>query len=73
MATIVIHPEKDQLKPVKAFLKALNVTFEEKKEEKLPQHVIDGIQKGQEDIKAGRSISFDELKHRLAACQKALR
>ncbi|WP_285008196.1 DUF2683 family protein [Pedobacter faecalis] len=66
MATIVVHPEKDQLKAVKAFLKALNVPFEEK-EEKLPQHVIDGIQKGQEDIKAGRSISFDEFKHRLAS------
>ncbi len=67
MATIVVHPPKEQLKTVKAFLKAINVPFEEKKEEKLPKHVLDGIKEGEKDIQAGRSISFEEFKHQLAS------
>jgi hypothetical protein len=67
MTTIVVHPKKDQLKTLKAVLKALDMRFEEKKEEKLPQHVIDGIKRGQEDLKAGRSITLDQFSERISA------
>lgn len=67
MTTIVVHPKKDQLKTLKAVLKALDMRFEEKKEEKLPQHVIDGIKRGQEDLKAGRSITLDHFSERISA------
>ena len=58
MGTIVIHQEKDQLKAVKAFLKALNVPFEENKEEQLPAHVIAGYKKSQLDVAEGRVYKF---------------
>ena len=67
MTTIVVHSKKDQLKTLKAVLKALDMRFEEKKEEKLPQHVIDGIKRGQEDLKAGRSITLDQFSERISA------
>ena len=35
--------------------------------EDLPTHVIEGIKRGQADIKAGRSISLEKFKKRLAA------
>ncbi len=58
MATIVVHPEKEQLKAVKAFLKALNVPFEEKKEEKLPNYVIEGFRDSQKDFAEGRFTKY---------------
>ncbi|WP_285008583.1 DUF2683 family protein [Pedobacter faecalis] len=58
MATIVVHPQKDQLKAVKAILKALKVPFEETKGEKLPQHVLDGMKISDQQISAGRVKKF---------------
>jgi hypothetical protein len=58
MATIVVHPEKDQLKTLKAILKALNMPFEEKKGEKLPKHVIDAIKISDQQITEGRVKKF---------------
>ncbi len=69
METYVVHPDKFQEKALKAFLKALEVPFEIKKEASLPAHVISGIRKGQEDIKAGRSISLEEFKEKIAIIQ----
>lgn len=69
METYVVHPDKFQEKALKAFLKALEVPFEIKKEASLPVHVISGIRKGQEDIKAGRSISLEEFKEKIAIIQ----
>ena len=65
METIIIHPTKSQEKAVIAFLEALKVPFE-KKEELLPTYVSEGITRGQEDIKAGRTISLDEFKRQRA-------
>lgn len=56
---------KAQEKTVTTFLKALNVQFE-KKEEVLPPHVLAGIKKGQEDINAGNTFSYDEFKQQLS-------
>lgn len=67
METFVVHPYKYQEKALRAFLEALEVPFEIKKEESLPDHVVKGIRKGQEDIKLGRSLSLDEFKLKLSS------
>ncbi|MFC5283221.1 DUF2683 family protein [Pedobacter alpinus] len=62
METLIIHPEsKEQLTAVKAFLKALKISFEKK------ENVNDGyneefsakIIKGREDIKNGKGITLE--------------
>ena len=58
MNTIVAHPPKEQLKAVKAFLKAINVPFEEKKAEKLPAYVVDGFKESQKDFAEGRFKTY---------------
>jgi len=65
METLIVYPTKTQEKAVKAFLQALNVQFE-KKDEVLPKHVLEGIKKGQEDIKAGDTFTYDEFKQQLS-------
>ena len=62
---LIVYPTKAQEKAVTAFLKALNVQFE-KKQEILPPHVLAGIKKGQEDIKAGDTFTYDEFKQQLS-------
>jgi len=47
---------------MKAFLEALEISFVKDDEEALPQHVLDGIARGQADIEAGRFITFEEFK-----------
>jgi hypothetical protein len=67
METFVIHPDKQQGKALRAILKALNVPFEiTTHDEVLPEHVIKGIKRGQDDVKAGRSITLNEFKQRLS-------
>lgn len=65
METYLVHPDKLQEKAVKAFLEALEVPYEIKKDLPLPEHVINGIKKGQEDIKAGRTITLAEFEKRI--------
>ena len=62
METLHVYPKKGQQKVVEAFLEALKVPFE--KQEVLPDHVLQGIQKGKEDIKSGRTITLDEFENR---------
>ena len=66
MATYVVYPTDEQEKVIKAFLEALEVSFfkDDDDEQKLPQHVLDGIAEGQADMKAGRFITFEEFKKR---------
>ncbi|GGI22629.1 DUF2683 family protein [Pedobacter mendelii] len=66
METYLVHPNKIQEKALKAFLKALEVPYEINSNEALPAHVIAGIKKGKEDIKSGKSLSFDEFKEKIA-------
>lgn len=68
MSTIVIHPTEEQEKIVKAFLDALDIPFA-KDEEELPPQVIAGIERGREDFKAGRTMSFDEFKSRMRSAR----
>ncbi|MBS1524974.1 MAG: hypothetical protein JST19_04960 [Bacteroidetes bacterium] len=64
MESILIHPESaEQLKIVKAFLKALKVPFEPQAGN-LPPHVLKNIEEGIKQYESGQSISFDEFRER---------
>ncbi len=66
MSTYLIHPTDEQEKIVKAFLEALDISFiKEDNEDTLPDHVLKGIARGQEDIKAGHTLSLEEFKKRM--------
>jgi len=67
MSTYLIHPVGDQEKIVRAFLEALDISFEKEEDDELPQHVLDGIARGLEDYEAGRYITFDEFKKKYPA------
>lgn len=61
MESLVIHPENaEQLRTVKAVLKALKVQFEPQAT-KLPAHVLNGIDKSLQQFTAGNSISMEEF------------
>lgn len=67
MEAILIHPENaEQAEIVKAVLKALKVQFETQPDEDLSDFVISGIQRGLEDVKLGRTKTFEEVKRMLA-------
>jgi len=65
METLIVYPTKAQEKSVRQFLEAMNVQFE-KKETDLPPHVLAGIKKGQEDIAAGNTLTYEEFKQQLS-------
>jgi hypothetical protein len=67
METYLVHPDKMQEKALRAFLEALEVPYEVKKDNSVPAHVMSGIKKGQEDIKAGKSFSLEEFKEKISA------
>ncbi len=68
MKTYLLYPTKDQENILQSFLKENKIPFfEEEDEEELPQHVLDGIKRGQEDVAAGRTISFEEFKKRFSS------
>lgn len=58
MTTIVVHPEKEQLKAVKAILKALKIPFEEKTGESLPDFVIRGVKESQLQVAEGKVTKY---------------
>ncbi|RZK52977.1 MAG: hypothetical protein EOO87_14035 [Pedobacter sp.] len=61
MESLLIHPESaEQLRTVKAVLKALKVQFEPQAT-KLPVHVLKGIDKSLQQFAAGNSISLEEF------------
>lgn len=48
METLIIHPEnKEQLSAVKAFLKALKISFEKKESEIYNPHFIETVKKAE--------------------------
>jgi methionine synthase I (cobalamin-dependent) len=64
MESILIHPESaEQLKAVKAFLKALKVPFEPQAVN-LPAHVLKGIEKSTGQYLNGQTISLEEFKNK---------
>lgn len=59
METLIVHPEnKKQLTALKTFMKAFKISFEEKKSPYDPEFV-DMINKGDEDLKAGKGTKVD--------------
>lgn len=59
METIIVHPKnKEQLAALKAFMKALRISFEEAKSPYDPEFVK-MIQQGDEDLKAGKGVKVD--------------
>jgi len=67
MAAYVIYPTDEQEKFIMAFLQALEISFVKDDEGQLPPHVLAGIEKGREDIKAGRYMTLQEVKKRMPA------
>lgn len=65
MSTYVINPTIEQEKLITAFLEEQQISFY-KEDEKLPQHVLDGIDRGIADADAGRFITHEEFVKRLA-------
>ena len=64
MNTYLLYPTKEQEDLINSFLKSNNISFYKDKEE-LPQHVLDGIKRGQDDVDAGRTISLEDFKRRM--------
>jgi len=58
MSTYIITPLTEHEKIVEAFLNALEIPFVKEEEEALPEHVLEGIKRNEEDFKAGRTITF---------------
>lgn len=64
MESILIRPQNaEQLKTVKAVLKALRVQFETQSDN-LPPHVLAGIEKSLNQYENGETISLEEFKNR---------
>lgn len=64
MESLLVHPEnKEQLKAIKAILKALKVKFEVQPES-LPAHVVKGIERSLKQAENGQTISLEEFKKR---------
>lgn len=65
MESYLVRPDKLQEKALRAFLEALEVPFDIRKESSLPMHVIEGIRKGQQDVKFGISVSLEDFKEKI--------
>jgi len=64
MEPLLIYPESaEQLKTIKAVLKALKVQFEPQSNT-LPPHVLKSIERGMNQIENGQAISLEEFKER---------
>ncbi|GAA4807031.1 hypothetical protein GCM10023231_40280 [Olivibacter ginsenosidimutans] len=69
MDALLIHPEnKEQLRAVKAFLKAMKIPFEEKKEDFFyPEYVIDGVKESLKQANNGNLIQYTGIENMLNA------
>jgi predicted transcriptional regulator len=68
MKTFMVYPTDEQEKIIQAFLEKNEISFLEE-EETLPDYVLEGIARGQEDIKAGRFITHEEFKKRMRSAK----
>ena len=59
METLIIHSEKSKIEAIKTFLKAFNVSFEEKSQETYNEEFVAKIKESEADFKAGR---FQKIK-----------
>jgi len=64
MESLVIHPDSvEQLKTIKAVLKALKVPFEPQSNT-LPPHITESIERGVKQYGMGQTISLEEFKEK---------
>lgn len=64
MEAITIHPKNtQQLKALKAVLKALRIPFEPQSAS-LPEHISKSIETGLKQLEAGQTITLEEFKRR---------
>ena len=68
MSTYVINPTTEQEKLIKTFLEEQHISFF-KDDETLPDFVLEGIARGEEDIKAGRFITHEEFVKRMKSAK----
>jgi hypothetical protein len=63
METVIIQTEGKKMKALKAFLKALEIAFEVKREEVYDPTFIEKIKRGDEDIRNGntKKITLDDI------------
>ncbi|WP_026903745.1 DUF2683 family protein [Pedobacter glucosidilyticus] len=61
METLIVHPEnKEQLAAIKAFMKALKISFEKKSEESpYNPEFVQKILAGRDDIKNGKGVKIN--------------
>ena len=65
MSTYIVTPTEDQEKVFAAFLEEQHISFiKDGDDAELPKHVLEGIERGLEDIKAGRTKTFEEIKRK---------
>ncbi|MFD0751762.1 hypothetical protein ACFQZS_16540 [Mucilaginibacter calamicampi] len=68
MSTYIVTPTAEQEKLIADFLESEHIAFiRDESDNYLPAHVLDGIAQGQEDIKAGRFITYEEFKKKYPA------
>jgi hypothetical protein len=64
MEPLLIYPESaEQLKTVKAVLKALKIQFEPQSSA-LPPHALKSIERGMQQVENSQTISLEEFKER---------
>ena len=63
MTTLIIDADAKKMKALKSILKALDISFEIKKEESYDAAFVAKIKESEEDVKAGRTrkIILDEI------------
>ena len=75
MTTIIVDADAKKMKALKSVLKALDISFEIKKDEVYDAAFVAKIRESEEDVKAGRSrkITLDEIwKSRFLPKQKPI-
>jgi hypothetical protein len=68
MKTFMVYPTDEQEKIIQAFLEKNEISFLEE-EEVLPDYVLEGIAAGQEDFKAGRTMTLEEFQKRMLSTE----
>ena len=63
MTTIIIDADAKKMKALKSILKALDISFEIRKEESYDAAFVAKIRESEEDVKTGRTrkITLDEI------------
>lgn len=65
MESLIVYPKnKEQLKAIKAILKAMKIPFDTRKHD-MPEYVITGVKKALEQVKNGESFPYTGIRDML--------